>query len=666
MNLLKSSYILRKLIFISTGLALFLALVAFAGCNRHKENSLETVLEMAGSNRQNLENVLRHFENDSAGLAAAEFLIRNMPMHVSYRDTVGLGCLNAVVDSCMEANKTAGCYDIREILLPLLTPVSNYSGKTIPDLQFIDDKSLIRHIETALRIWRESPWASHLDFDEFCEWLLPYKVQEIQPVDDWMNYLSPYFDTPLKTIGYCDIYKNSVSRACRMVNECIKDSLQPKLLITRFSPVVLSMKTRANISIGICAHYVALTTAVMRSKGLPVCIDFTPIWGYRNLGHEWIALLDRDGRTIPFDAVWSNPGDALKPDERLGKVFRHTFAPNRDIMDLLKSESFVPAPFNSPFIKDVTADYIPSTDVTVDLPRLNNNYVYLALSNRNGWTPVDVSKVKGGKVRFKNVGPGNVYAVLAYNPNGSQEVIGEPFLLDGDGSRHPFVADESDTSSVTLHRKYPVLPNVFDVTLRMLGGEFHVSDKPDFSTYSIVHTITEPSAIVHEFNVADTIKAGRYWRYCQNKPETFCNIAEIEFIDSTGNVMQGSVIGTDGYFGASINMTKEAVFDKDPLTMFDAPLGEGCWVGMDFGRPVHPAKITYLGRGDGNSIKKGDLYELSYFKDGGWHSLGRKIATEGHLNFNGVPKNALLYLRDLSKGQEDRIFTYENGQQVWR
>ena len=166
--------------------------------------------------------------------------------------------------------------------------------------------------------------------------------------------------------------------------------------------------------------------------------------------------------------------------------------------------------------------------------------------------------------------------------------------------------------------------------------------------------------------VPDSVRSARYWRYCQNKPETFCNIAEIEFIDSIGNVMQGTIIGTDGYFGSNSNLTKEAVFDKDPLTVFDAPFGEGCWVGMDFGKSVRPAKITYLGRGDGNCIEKGDLYELFYFKDGVWQSLGQKIATEGHLDFDGVPKNALLYLRDLTKGHEDRIFTYENGQQIWR
>lgn len=33
--------------------------------------------------------------------------------------------------------------------------------------------------------------------------------------------------------------------------------------------------------------------------------------------------------------------------------------------------------------------------------------------------------------------------------------------------------------------------------------------------------------------------------------------------------------------------------------------------------------------------------------------------------FKDVPKGALYLLRDLTKGKDERIFTYENGVQVW-
>ena len=48
---------------------------------------LEQALELAGSNRCELEKVLEHYADDSLKLEAAKFLIRNMPGHYSYVDT---------------------------------------------------------------------------------------------------------------------------------------------------------------------------------------------------------------------------------------------------------------------------------------------------------------------------------------------------------------------------------------------------------------------------------------------------------------------------------------------------------------------------------------------------------------------------------------------------
>ncbi len=112
-------------------------------------------------------------------------------------------------------------------------------------------------------------------------------------------------------------------------------------------------------------------------------------------------------------------------------------------------------------------------------------------------------------------------------------------------------------------------------------------------------------------------------------------------------------------------MTKEKVFDGDILTAFDAPIDHGAWVGMDFSKPISIERICYTGRGDGNSIEAGDTYELFYWYNGEWASLGRQTATGINLVYNDVPKGALYLLRDLTKGQDERPFTYENGRQVW-
>jgi hypothetical protein len=45
--------------------------------------------------------------------------------------------------------------------------------------------------------------------------------------------------------------------------------------------------------------------------------------------------------------------------------------------------------------------------------------------------------------------------------------------------------------------------------------------------------------------------------------------------------------------------------------------------------------------------------------------MGKQTATDIELSFTGVPDNALLWLRCLTRGIEERIFTYKDGEQIW-
>ena len=64
-------------------------------------------------------------------------------------------------------------------------------------------------------------------------------------------------------------------------------------------------------------------------------------------------------------------------------------------------------------------------------------------------------------------------------------------------------------------------------------------------------------------------------------------------------------------------------------------------------------------------IKIGDYYELLFWKKNGFVSLGRQIAKKKTITFDNVPKNALLLLKDLTRGKQERVFTYENNTQVF-
>ncbi|MDR1372931.1 MAG: hypothetical protein LBJ17_07455 [Dysgonamonadaceae bacterium] len=60
----------------------------------------------------------------------------------------------------------------------------------VRDLQVIKTDCLIDNIDRAFDLWQNGEFATHLTFDDFCEYLLPYKVCEVHTLDNWRKYLS--------------------------------------------------------------------------------------------------------------------------------------------------------------------------------------------------------------------------------------------------------------------------------------------------------------------------------------------------------------------------------------------------------------------------------------------------------------------------------------------
>ena len=70
-------------------------------------------------------------------------------------------------------------------------------------------------------------------------------------------------------------------------------------------------------------------------------------------------------------------------------------------------------------------------------------------------------------------------------------------------------------------------------------------------------------------------------------------------------------------------------------------------------------------RNDGNGIFPDNVYELFYFDiPNGWQSLGIQNPTKYELIYPNIPSNTLLWLRNLTTGREERIFT-KNGKIIF-
>ena len=86
-----------------TYLPVFIALL-LASCHPFsRDRELEEALNLAGENRPELERVLEYYKDDSLKLEAARFLIRNMPGHYSYADTLTLHRYALAADSVLTA-----------------------------------------------------------------------------------------------------------------------------------------------------------------------------------------------------------------------------------------------------------------------------------------------------------------------------------------------------------------------------------------------------------------------------------------------------------------------------------------------------------------------------------------------------------------------------------
>ena len=84
-------------------------------------------------------------------------------------------------------------------------------------------------------------------------------------------------------------------------------------------------------------------------------------------------------------------------------------------------------------------------------------------------------------------------------------------------------------------------------------------------------------------------------------------------------------------------------------------------VGVEFKEPVSVDIVKYITQNDKNGVYPGNIYELLYFDQGEWVSLGRKVATTDYIEYDNVPSGALYWLRNRTEGKEERPFTVVNG-----
>ena len=655
-------------------LTIILTLLLTASCTKDSMY-IHYALKAAGENKKELKAVLRHYrmeDKDTEKLRAAKYLIANMPAHYSYRDTAAI---NSYYRKALEILGTGPSPDWQRDTLRQISD-SEYAGLTrniIPDVEVMTADYLIYSIDRAFQEWRTRPWSRHLTYDEFQEWILPYKVTELQSLDAWRDTLPAHYTDSISTVPADDVERNSISGAIEIVRGEIhsKQSAIGHRVIweDRGSIPMRSAATWVRMTYGSCMDYVIMGTAVFRSVGLPAAVDQVPSWGRNSEGHSWYVFLSDRGREEPtINSLIIGAGMPFYTNERIPKVWRTTYTINRDRVKYRNTAKYV-YPFEL-CQEDVTGHYTRTSDLEIETNRtqttklMDKKYVYIAMAVNAGgpqWKVLDFGTLRRGKARFKNMGREILYIALGYD--GRKLIpISQPFILHKSGEvEYIDNPDDSDAKTICmdLRRKYYESYNVVNMRRRILGGKIQCSDRPDFKDAVTLYTI-ESTEIPYYIKL-NAERAYRYWRYLP-ADGTYGSIAELMFYDNDGNKQTGTPIANP----EALERRIKRAFDGDLLSNFESDKKNGNWVGMDMGKPTEITCATVIPRSDDNDICPGNEYELFSFDGQKWSSLGYQQADDNVLHYDEIPLNTLLWLRNYTRGNNERPFIIdENGEIIW-
>ena len=603
---------------------------------------LERALQAAGSNRHELEQVLYSYSSDPADslkYRAAVFLIENMPGHSYYEGEQLDRYLEyyPVLRTMMQAGKAPqaavdsiigkyGIFDSSKLNL-------------LYDVATVDSAYLCNNIEWAFKVWHEQPWGKNIPFEDFCEYILPYRVGN-ETLPEWREkYYKKYnglLDT-LRTSQKTD-KEDPLHAALCIINSL----LQPdQIYFTTTVPADLPHvgPDMAEAKSGTCREMSDFVLYVCRALGIPCAVDYMPVRGNDNVGHFWVTLWDKTGE-LYFQEFGESP-QILKDSHIIrapkAKVYRSMYGSDLDMTEK----------YSDHFLKSIE---IPSSAI---YSGRKPETIYLCMHSRSGWIPVDSTYYRRNHIEFNNICGGNVFRLASKHP-GKIRFQSDPFYLGCSGDLHFFKKDKG-TQDITVFAKFP--PAIFNS--RMSGGVFEGSNDISFRQKDTLFVIdNKPVRLFSTANITDTAKY-RYIRYF-GPNNGYCNVAELAFYDKYGSRLQGKPIGTS--WGKAHDYHK--AFDGTTLTSFDDFKPSGGWAGMDFGKAVTVSEIIYSPRNYDNYVREGDRYELFYC-DGIWKSAGQAIASSDSLVFHDVPAGTLYLLKNHSRGVQERAFAYENGKQLW-
>lgn len=320
----------------------------------------------------------------------------------------------------------------------------------------------------------------------------------------------------------------------------------------------------------------------------------------------------------------------------------------------------MPALFRDRFIKDVTANYFGENEVSVSVQSAYEDYIYLGVFSPGGWIPVDIAHNSKGNVTFRNLEPDVIYQPLISDGQ-NHRAAGYPFIYKNE-TVHLLKPDTTSMKKVILKRKMSLMPTIAEFLYRaIIGSKIEVSADLSFTRPDLVYQFNDTLDYnYYELTPPDINKKYRYIKYIAPSGKRM----ELSELSVFKNSLCKEQIPLKRMNDIEPVRALDHITDGDILSYFQAR-DTSCFITYDLGKMTTIGKVVFSPRNDDNYVWPGDEYEL-FYQDGvnGWKSLGVQTATGWELEYR-VPDNALLWLRDRTKGREEQVFIYKEGKQYF-
>lgn len=392
-------------------------------------SEVENVLIQAKENRKELEKALNYFyeRNDSVKRKAIEFLVSNMDIHYSstyYWKASNGEKLDFSEFDYPDLKAAVAAIDSLRLMYGGLF----YQDTTLYDMHVLTGDYLINHVNRTVNQWRHSPYKD-IPFQDFCEYLLPYRIT-VEPLTDWWRTYNERYrwlgdslnNKPLANvmdyaaIDYKDWFTFTTGK-----------EPQRNEPLSRLSALQLLFRKK-----GPCEDVASLESFVLRSQSIPTAYITIPFWATSTGAHFINAVFTPDGKTRRLD-VSRGSGQEYELDREPGRVIRHTYSKQPSTLAMReKPENIPPGFLRMKNYIDVTHDYWETVDVKAFLfkgtcPMDSTRIVYAGMFNHGTWKAGWWGEAHGDSVSFHNMTQGTVILPMTYE-NGTFTPVGYPVL----------------------------------------------------------------------------------------------------------------------------------------------------------------------------------------------------------------------------------------------